>query len=132
MSKLLIINHISMKNSLTIFAFIFSFFLFTSNAEASFPVKKSSKNSSELITTETIDNGEMPAALNSGKSQIAATLLCFFVGIIGVHRFYLGYAWQGVVQILTLGGFGIWTLIDFIRIITGDLQPKNGSYSQTF
>lgn len=66
-----------------------------------------------------------------GKSQLIALLLCFFVGTLGIHRFYLGYTWQGVVQLLTLGGCGIWTLIDFIRIITGDLQPKNGSYDQT-
>lgn len=68
----------------------------------------------------------------AGKSQIAATLLAWLVGILGVHRFYLGYTWQGVVQLLTLGGLGIWTLIDLIRIITGDLQPKNGAYEKTF
>jgi TM2 domain-containing membrane protein YozV len=53
------------------------------------------------------------------------------VGIIGVHRFYLGYTWQGIVQILTLGGLGIWTLIDLIRIITGSLQPKDSEYAKT-
>jgi TM2 domain-containing membrane protein YozV len=67
----------------------------------------------------------------NGKSQIVALLLCLIVGGIGIHRFYLGYTWQGVVQILTLGGLGIWTLIDLIRIITGDLTPKNGDYDKT-
>ncbi|HEX6426575.1 MAG TPA: TM2 domain-containing protein [Niastella sp.] len=66
------------------------------------------------------------------KSQIIAAILCFFLGGIGVHRFYLGYIWQGVVQILTLGGCGIWALIDFIRILTGDLKPKDGEYDVTF
>src|SRR5690349_17653260 len=42
-----------------------------------------------------------------GKSQLTAALLCFFLGGIGIHRFYLGYTWQGIVQILTLGGLGI-------------------------
>jgi TM2 domain len=65
---------------------------------------------------------------SGGKSQLIALLLCIFVGFIGVHRFYLGYIWQGVVQLLTLGGLGIWTLIDLIRIITGDLKPKDGDY----
>ncbi|MDY0401597.1 MAG: TM2 domain-containing protein [Bacteroidales bacterium] len=46
-----------------------------------------------------------------------------------MHRFYLGYTWQGIVQLLTLGGLGIWTLIDLIRIITRDLQPKSGHYT---
>ncbi|MRX47626.1 TM2 domain-containing protein [Pedobacter puniceum] len=66
-----------------------------------------------------------------GKSQIIALILVALVGGLGIHRFYLGYTWQGVVQLLTLGGCGIWSLIDLIRIITGDLQPKDGSYDKT-
>lgn len=67
-----------------------------------------------------------------GKSQLVATLLCFFLGGLGIHRFYLGYTWQGVVQLLTLGGLGIWVLIDFVRILIGDLKPKGGEYEKTF
>jgi len=75
---------------------------------------------------------ESPAANPaSGKSQVIALVLCALVGGLGVHRFYLGYIWQGVVQLLTLGGCGIWTLIDLIMIITGDLKPKGGDYTQT-
>ncbi|MBU3676129.1 MAG: TM2 domain-containing protein [Chitinophagaceae bacterium] len=70
--------------------------------------------------------------LPGGKSQIIALILCIFLGAIGIHRFYLGYTWQGVVQLLTGGGCGIWALIDLIRIITGDLGPKDSSYDQTF
>jgi hypothetical protein len=69
------------------------------------------------------------AAPGSEKSHTVAWLLALFVGGLGVHRFYLGYTWQGVVQLLTLGGCGVWALIDFIRILTGDLQPKDGSYA---
>lgn len=65
------------------------------------------------------------------KSQLVALIICLFVGGIGIHRFYLGYTWQGVVQLLTLGGCGIWSLIDFIRICTGDLKPKGGNYDKT-
>jgi hypothetical protein len=61
------------------------------------------------------------------KSQIIALILVIFVGTIGIHRFYLGYTTIGILQILTLGGCGIWTLIDLIRIITGDLGPADGS-----
>jgi len=64
------------------------------------------------------------------KSWITALLLSFFLGVLGIHRFYLGYTWQGVVQLLTLGGLGIWSFIDFIRIIIKDLQPKDGSYDK--
>jgi TM2 domain-containing membrane protein YozV len=62
----------------------------------------------------------------AGKSQIVALLLTALV--IGIHRFYLGYTWQGVVQLLTFGGFGIWTFIDAVRIAIGSLQPKDDSY----
>jgi len=62
------------------------------------------------------------------KSKTTAILLALFLGGLGIHRFYLGYTWQGVVQLLTLGGLGIWALIDLIRIITGDLKPKDGEY----
>lgn len=72
-----------------------------------------------------------PEAAQGGKSQLIALLLVLFVGSLGIHRFYLGYTWQGIVQLLTLGVFGIWTLIDLIRIITGGLGPKNGSYDET-
>lgn len=68
---------------------------------------------------------------SGGKSQLIALLLCIFVGGIGIHRFYLGYTWQGVVQLLTGGGCGIWALIDLIRIITGDLKPKDSDYDKT-
>ncbi|WP_295234040.1 TM2 domain-containing protein [Sediminibacterium sp.] len=66
-----------------------------------------------------------------GKSQVVALILVLLVGGLGIHRFYLGYTWQGVVQLLTLGGCGIWTLIDLIRIITGGLTPKDGAYGTT-
>ena len=66
-----------------------------------------------------------------GKSQLVALLLAFFVGVLGIHRFYLGHTGIGIVQLLTAGGFGIWALIDLILIITGDLKPKNGDYEKT-
>jgi hypothetical protein len=66
-----------------------------------------------------------------GKSQLVALLLVIFVGVLGIHRFYLGYIGIGIIQLLTFGGFYIWALIDLIRIITGDLTPKNGSYDKT-
>jgi len=67
----------------------------------------------------------------SGKSQVTALILVLLVGNLGIHRFYLGYIWQGIVQLLTLGGCGIWALIDLIRIITGDLKPKDDEYEKT-
>ena len=81
------------------------------------------KISTNLIKNQTNSGAE--------KSQLIALLICFFVGGLGIHRFYLGYTWQGVVQLLTGGGCGIWALIDLIRIITGSLKPKDGEYDKS-
>jgi hypothetical protein len=101
---------------------------------ASFPVQRTTSNNTN--TTVVVENQEdelsSPAIAGEGKSQIIAAILAFVIGGLGIHRFYLGYTWQGVVQLLTAGGCGVWTLIDFIRICTGDLQPKNGNYAKTF
>ncbi len=95
---------------------------------ASFPVK-----TTENTTVENVEEVKAASgfAAASGKSQVTALILVLLVGGLGIHRFYLGYMWQGVVQLLTLGGCGIWSLIDLVRIITGDLQPKDGTYSKT-
>lgn len=69
---------------------------------------------------------------SSGKSQLVAALLCFFLGSIGIHRFYLGYTTIGILQLVTLGGCGIWAFIDLIRILLGDLRPKDEDYTDTF
>ncbi len=66
-----------------------------------------------------------------GKSQVVALILVLVAGVFGVHRFYLGYIGIGIIQLLTLGACGIWTLIDLILIFTGDLQPKNDIYEET-
>lgn len=110
---------------------------------ASFPVKTNpyvfnpnlQTTVSNQMTTASLSvdhaiSTEAPAPSEAGKSQVIALLLCIFLGGLGIHRFYLGYTWQGVVQLLTAGGCGIWALIDLIRIITGDLQPKNGKYTK--
>ncbi len=67
-----------------------------------------------------------------GKSQIVAAVLAFLVGFLGIHRFYLGYTGLGILELLTFGVFGILSLIDFIRILLGDLKPKGGDYTTKF
>jgi TM2 domain-containing membrane protein YozV len=122
-----------MKKSLTIYTFLFAFLAFSFTAQASFPVKKTVETV-EIITGDTVEKEEVtnyaPVAY-SGKSQTTALLLSIFLGGLGVDRFYLGYTLLGVLKLITLGGFGIWYIIDLVMIITGDLQPKNGSYSKT-
>lgn len=65
-----------------------------------------------------------------GKSQIVALILAIVVGGLGIHRFYLGYTTYGIIQLLTLGGCGVWALIDIINIALGNLKPNGGDYDQ--
>jgi uncharacterized RDD family membrane protein YckC len=62
----------------------------------------------------------------SDKSKSTTFLLCYFLGGLGVHRFYLGKLITGILMLLTGGGFAIWWLIDLFRIITGRLKDKQG------
>lgn len=62
----------------------------------------------------------------SPKSRLVALLLCFFIGVLGIHRFYVGKIGTGVLQLVTLGGFGIWVLIDLILIVIGSFKDKQG------
>ena len=97
--------------------------------------KAGKKSSNEVVKSATVAKQVVKSAKSSsgpGKSQIIALILALVVGVIGVHRFYLGYPMEGVLQLLTAGGCGIWTLIDIIRIATGDLQPADGEYEETF
>ena len=61
------------------------------------------------------------------KKILPAFLLCFFLGCFGAHRFYVGKMGTGVLQLLTLGGLGIWALIDFVMIIIGKFTGKEGN-----
>lgn len=87
-------------------------------------------NNAELKSASNADKKKESKSNKSGDNQVIALILAIVVGALGIHRFYLGYYWQGVVQLLTGGGCGIWALIDLIRIITGDLGPKSGGYSK--
>ena len=63
----------------------------------------------------------------TGKDWLTTLLLCVFLGYLGVHRFYTGHKGIGVVQMLTLGGCGIWAFVDFIMIISGSFKDDQGN-----
>ena len=62
----------------------------------------------------------------SQKSFIATWLLAYFLGIFGVDRFYLGKVGTGIAKLLTLGGCGIWALVDLILVLAGAQKDKFG------
>ena len=63
----------------------------------------------------------------SEKSNTVALLLCFFLGFLGLHRFYVGKIGTGILQLVTFGGLGIWALIDCIIIILQKFSDKEGN-----
>ena len=59
------------------------------------------------------------------QKKIIMALVCWLVGVWGVHRFMMGHKnWW--VMLLTFGGCGIWALIDLIQILMGKLKMADG------
>ena len=75
-------------------------------------------------------NQPKPAVCYNGscKDWLVTLLLCFFVGCFGIHRFYVGKTGTAIVQLITCGGCGIWTLIDFIVICMGNFTDAEGKF----
>lgn len=65
--------------------------------------------------------------MKSEKDWLVTLLLSIFLGSLGIHRFYVGKIGTGILQLLTLGGCGIWTLVDIIMIATGKFKDKDGN-----
>lgn len=61
------------------------------------------------------------------KSFLATEIMCLFLGVLGVHRYYTGYIGLGILQTLTLGCCGIWTFIDLIFISLGKYKDAQGN-----
>ena len=79
------------------------------------PMLRASPKNKESISEELSDKDFLPTLI-----------LCFFVGMLGIHRFYAGKVGTGIAMIVTLGGLGIWVLVDFIMICIGSFRDIDG------
>jgi TM2 domain-containing membrane protein YozV len=64
----------------------------------------------------------------SQKSRLAVVLLCFFLGFLGIHRFYVGKVGTGILWLFTGGLVGIGVLVDFIMALAGSFTDKSGAF----
>ncbi len=78
---------------------------------------------SPQVQQEELQGSLTPA---SDKKWSTAFILFIFLGSLGAHRFYAGKIGTGILQLLTFGGLGIWVLIDYIVILTGNFKDSNG------
>ena len=58
----------------------------------------------------------------SDKRIVPAALLCILLGVFGAHRFYVGKTGTGFLQLITLGGLGLWMLYDLVLLLTGQFR----------
>lgn len=122
------------------FKFIFLLFFMTLSVNAvfaSFPVERQVTATSTATVSSISANSDEDEVytpmMGSEKSQGIALILAVVLGLLAAHRWYLGSNWLiNIFFIISLGGFGIWLIIDIVRIITGDLGPAKGRYKKEF
>lgn len=119
------------------------------STEVKAPAQSNQKKSIEhkamvKATTKVLKQKKAMADPGDGKSQIVALILFVLFGAIGIHRFYLGHTKSGllmlllsftlilpVINIFTGLGLFIWWVLDLIKLVTGDLKPADGEYTET-
>lgn len=62
----------------------------------------------------------------SEYTRLPVFVLCLFLGVFGLHRFYVGKIGTGILQLITLGGLMVWTLYDLIVIVFGTFTDSDG------
>lgn len=128
-----------------LFALLMSLFLMVGMVQPSFagfaggpsPKFEQAKKNTVVVKESKLDKFGMKVAKfvtkpfkAAGNSQIAAILLCFFLGGLGIHRVYLGGSGKLILFYLLLslvGIGGILALIDFVALIVSGTGPFEGN-----
>ena len=60
------------------------------------------------------------------RNYFIALVLSITVGEFGIDRFYMGKVGTGILKLITVGGLGIWWIIDIVLIATGEMKDQHG------
>jgi len=64
------------------------------------------------------------------KTKTTTLIISILLGELGIDRFYLGYTGLGILKLITVGGCGVWWIIDIVLIATGRMKTKDGQELQ--
>jgi TM2 domain-containing membrane protein YozV len=118
----------------------------TQNAKPGVTIGKKSVDHKVMVkaTTKVLKQKKAMVDPGQGKSQIIALILFVLFGCLGIHRFYLGHLSSGLLMLLlcctlilpiinlfTGIALLVWWVLDLIKLVTGDLKPADGEYTQT-
>ena len=118
----------------------------TQNARPGVIIEKKSVDTKVMVKTSTklLKQKKSMVDPGQGKSQIIALILFVLFGYLGIHRFYLGHRRSGLLMLLlcctlilpiinlfTGIALLVWWVLDLIKLVTGDLKPVDGEYTET-
>ena len=93
------------------------------------PKAETAKTEAEAPEKKRLENEKVQAPSNSEPSDkdfVTTLLISVFLGGLGIHRFFVNKIGTGVLMLITLGGLGIWWIIDIILIVTGSFEDSEG------
>ena len=68
-----------------------------------------------------------PCVRYNGHYFVTTLLFSLLLGFLGMDRFYLGHTGTAIGKLLTIGGIGLWWVVDIVLLVTGNLSPEDGS-----
>lgn len=81
----------------------------------------------ECFGNKTFMKDGFPCVKYTGHYFLTTLLYSTLLGFAGIDRFCLGHVGTAIGKLLTIGGLGIWWVVDVILLVTGNLQPEDGS-----